>query len=61
MVTANKVLQLAEESQQKLVSIEENNETLKNDVKKEILVEVKDGITRNFKYKTEEMLKHVKK
>ena len=43
------------------MSIEENNETLKNDVKKEILVEVKDGITRNFKYKTEEMLKHVKK
>lgn len=43
------------------MSIEENNETLKNDVKKEILVEVKDGITRNFKHKTEEMLKHVKK
>ena len=42
------------------MSIEENNETLKNDVKKEILVEVKDDITRNFKYKTEEMLKHVK-
>ena len=32
--TVNKALQLAKENQQKLVSNEENNETLMNDIKK---------------------------
>ena len=32
--TVNKALQLAKENQQKLVSNEQNNETLMNDIKK---------------------------
>ena len=43
------------------MSIAENNETLKNDIKNEILVEVKDSITRYFKEQTEEMQKHMNK
>ena len=39
------------------MSIEENNETLKN----EILEEVKDNITRDFKEQTEEIHKHMNK
>ena len=43
------------------MSIEENNETLKNDNKNDILEEVEDIITRDFKEQTEEMRKHMKK
>ena len=43
------------------MSIEENNETLKNDNKNDILEEVEDIITRDFKKQTEEMRKHMKK
>ena len=39
------------------MSIEENNETLKNDNKNDILEEVEDIITRDFKEQTEEMRK----
>ena len=39
------------------MSIEENNETLKN----KILEEVKDNITRDFKEQTEEIHKHMNK
>ena len=46
---ANKALELPEENQPKQASIEENNETLKNDIKKKFLEEVKNNITRNFK------------
>ena len=35
------------------MSTEENNKTLKNDIKNEILEEVKDNITRDFKEQTE--------
>ena len=59
--TANIDLQLAVENQQKLVSIEENNENLKNDINNEILDEVKDSISRDFKEQTEEMRKHMHK
>ena len=48
-ISANKALELAEENQPKQASIEENNETLKNNIKNEILEEVKNNITRNFK------------
>ena len=48
-ISANKALELAEENQRKQASIEENNETLKNNIKNEILEEVKNNITRNFK------------
>ena len=43
------------------MSVEENNETLKNDNKNDILEEVEDIITRDFKEQTEEMRKHMKK
>ena len=42
------------------MSIEENNENLKNDIKNDIL-EVKENITRDFKEQTEEMRKHMNK
>ena len=48
-ISANNALELAEENQPKQASIEENNETLKNNIKNEILEEVKNNITRNFK------------
>ena len=58
---ANKALQLAEENPQKLVSIKENNETFKNEIKNEILEEVKDSIPRDFKEQIEEIHKHLNK
>ena len=58
---ANKALQLAEENPQKLVSIKENNETFKNEIKNEILEEVKDSIPRDFKEQIEEIHKYLNK
>ena len=58
---ANKALQLAEENNQKLVSIKENNETFKNEIKNEILEEVKGSIPRDFKEQIEEIHKHLNK
>ena len=57
--TANKTLQLVEENQQKLVSIKENNKTLKTDIKNE--TKVKGSIIRDYKEQTEEMHKHMNK
>ena len=50
IVDTNKTLLLAEENQQKLVLIEENNETLKKNTNK--ILEVSDSITRDFKEPT---------
>ena len=41
------------------MSMEENNETLKNDIKKKILEEVKESITRDFQEQTEGIHKHM--
>ena len=43
------------------MSMEENNETLKNDIKKKILEEVKESITRDFQEQTEGIHKHMNK
>ena len=43
------------------MSIKENNETFKNDIKNEILEEVKDSIPRDFKEQIEEIHKHLNK
>ena len=43
------------------MSIDGNNETLKDDIKNETLEEVKYSTTRYFKEPTEEMHKHMKK
>lgn len=56
IVDTNKTLLLAEENQQKLVLIEENNETLKKNTNK--ILEVSDSITRDFKEQPGEMYKH---